>query len=101
MNYMWAFLFFLLPFAGLGYTLWHIWNILPLASVWRWTIVAVLAVFFIIFILNFGVGLDKYPMTVSEILYEVGNSSLFILLYGVLIFGVLDLGRAIHLVPKE
>ncbi len=101
MNYMWAFLFFLLPFAGLGYTLWHIWNILPLASVWRWTIVAVLAVFFIIFILNFGVGLDKYPMTVSEILYEVGNSSLFILLYGVLIFGVLDLGRAIHLVPKD
>lgn len=101
MNYMWAIIFFLLPLAGAGYALWHIWNILPLASCWRWGIVIILALCFVIFILNFVVGIDKLPMSLAEVLYETGNSSLFILLYVAMLFGILDLGRAVHLVPKD
>lgn len=32
---MWAFLFFLLPVAGLAYIGWHIWAILPLHWAWK------------------------------------------------------------------
>ncbi|GAB6975254.1 metallophosphoesterase [Prevotella falsenii] len=40
-------------------------------------------------------------MPVAITLYEVGNSSIFISLYLVMLFLVLDFGRLIHLVPKS
>ncbi len=101
MNYMWAFIFFLLPIAGLVYAVWHIWNILPLVNAWRVIIVGVLVLCFLTFITNFIFGLDQYPMTVSSTLYEVGNSAIWILLYLVMTFGLLDLGRVFNLVPKD
>ena len=78
MNTIWAFTFFVLPIIGLAYSLWHVWNILPLSPVVKTIIAVILALCFVVMITNFTVGLDRYPMIVSEVLYEVGNSSIFI-----------------------
>ena len=92
MNTIWAFTFFVLPIIGLAYSLWHVWNILPLSPVVKTIIAVILALCFVVMITNFTVGLDRYPMIVSEVLYEVGNSSIFVMLYAVMLFLVLDLG---------
>ena len=43
---------------------------------------------------------DSLPLSVSQWLYEIGTSSIFVMLYLVIVFLVLDLGRLVHLVPK-
>lgn len=40
-------------------------------------------------------------MPVAVMLYELGNSSLFIFLYLIMLFLLLDLGRLVHLVPRS
>lgn len=90
----------LLALAGLGYTLWHIWMILPLDTVWRIFIVGGCLGAFLFLFLNFMPFLGKVPLWLSSIIYEIGTSSIFILLYLVMIFVLLDLGRLVHLVPK-
>lgn len=97
---MWILMFFVLPILGLGYTLWHIWQILPFASFWRWMVVAILLLAFLAIFLDFSGIINKLPLGIATILYEVGTSSIFILLYLVMLFLVLDIGRLIHIVPK-
>jgi predicted MPP superfamily phosphohydrolase len=50
---------------------------------------------------NFAIGLDRVPLSLAQVLYEWGNSWLFVMLYLVMIFLVLDLGRLVRLVPKS
>ena len=91
----------LLAVVGLGYTLWHIWAILPFRKVWKAVIVAgCLAAFFGIF-LNFMPFLGQIPLPLGSAIYEIGTSSIFILLYLAMIFILLDFGRLIRLVPKS
>ena len=90
----------LLALAGLGYTLWHIWMILPLDTVWRIFIVGGCLGAFLFLFLNFMPFLGKVPLWLSSTIYEIGTSFIFILLYLVMIFVLLDLGRLVHLVPK-
>ena len=98
---MWFLLFLILPFVGLAYVGWHIWVLLPLASIWKGLILtAGIACFFMLF-LNFSGALEKIPLPLSSILYEIGTTTILILLYLVLLFLVLDLGRLLHLVPRS
>jgi predicted MPP superfamily phosphohydrolase len=56
---------------------------------------------FVAFFLSLG-GLGNHlPMSLATALYEVGNSWLIILLYMAMLFGVLDLGLATHLIPRH
>ncbi|MCR5131377.1 MAG: metallophosphoesterase [Prevotella sp.] len=96
---LWAFLFFLLPIFGCIYVGWHVWRLLPLAPVWKSLIVALMASCFVLFVMNFVIGLDRVPLTLAKVMYAVGNSSIFILLYLVMLFLLLDFGRLVHLVP--
>ena len=45
---------------------------------------------FALFILNFVIGLDRVPLTLARVMYNVGNSTLFILLYLFMLFLALD-----------
>lgn len=90
----------LLAFAGLGYVLWHIWAILPLGFAWKWIITACCALAFFAIFLNFMPFLGKAPLGLASAVYEIGTSSIFILLYLAMLFLLLDLGRLVHLVPK-
>lgn len=59
-----------------------------------------LAAFLTLF-LNFSRAIDGLPINLASACYEVGNSSIFILLYLVIAFLLLDLGRLLHLVPRS
>ncbi len=88
---LWALVFFLLPLLGCAYVGWHVWRILPLATVWKWVVVFLMAACFALFILNFVIGLDRVPLTLARVMYNVGNSTLFILLYLFMLFLALDI----------
>ena len=94
-------LFLLIPIVGHVYVFWHVWNIVPLNNWLKIILLVLLSLGFISLVVGFGAGLDKMPMTLATAIYELGTSSIFVLLYAVMLFLLLDLGRLAHLVPKQ
>ena len=85
---------------GILYIAWHVWTILPLAAAWKGLIIALGVMCFSLLFLSIFRRFDSLPLSVSQWLYEIGTSSIFVMLYLVIVFLVLDLGRLVHLVPK-
>lgn len=98
---MWAFAFLLLPLAGLAYVGWHVYTLLPLAPLWRWVLIVLGVVAFFSIFFDLTKAIDRMPLGLARVVYEVGTSAIFVLLYLVMIFLVLDLGRLCHIVPRE
>ncbi|MBO4811200.1 MAG: metallophosphoesterase [Prevotella sp.] len=98
---MWMLLFLLLPLSGIAYVAWHVYAILPLSPVWKWGIIAVGVLCFLLLFANFARVTDRLPLPLARVLYEVGTSSIFILLYLTMTFLVLDVGRLLHIVPSS
>ena len=98
---MWFILFFILPLVGLAYVLWHVWCMLPWGTGGKSAVVAVCIVAFATLFLNFSHAIDRMPMWLARVCYEVGNSAVFVLMYLVMLFLLLDIGRLVHLVPKS
>ena len=91
-------IFMLLPLLGNVYVLWHVWRILPLPT---WAKVVVVIVMLFAFLLLF-VGFSRHihlSMPLATVVYEIGTSWLFIILYLFMAFLLLDIGRWVHLVP--
>ena len=99
MNHLMPILFSLLLLAGLGYVGWHIWTLLPFSPVGRWIAVGLALLAFLLLFLNLSPLLDRLPMPLAKASYQVGSSTLFVLLYVLLAFVLLDVGRLVHLVP--
>ena len=97
---MWMIIFFVLPIVGLSYVLWHIWQMLPWSNPWRWTAVGIALACFLTMFLGFSGAIERMPLDVASVVYEIGNSAIFVLLYLVMAFLILNLGRAVHLIPK-
>lgn len=96
---MWM-IFMILPFLGIAYISWHLWILLPWSPIWK-TLALLLGIgAFLLMFFNFSDRPDRMPLWVATACYEVGNSIIFIMLYLVIIFLLLDLGRLFHLVPK-
>lgn len=98
---MWMLLFMVLPLLAVVYVGWHIWLLLPLAPLWKLVVILVGVACFLLLFLDLGRRLDHYPLSVAQVVYEIGTSSLIIMLYLVMLFLVLDIGRLLHLVPKS
>ncbi len=96
---MWTIVFFLLPLAGMAYSLWHVWGVLPWPRAGRIAAVTVCVMAFLTLFLNFSRTIDRLPLWLGRVCYEVGNSSIFVLLYLVMAFLLLDIGRLVRLVP--
>ena len=92
-------LFMLLPLAALVYVLWHVYQLLPLPTWGKWVVVVLMTMAFGMLFVGVSRRLDEMPMMLATIVYEIGTSSLIILLYLFMLFLVLDLGRLCHLVP--
>lgn len=101
MKYMWMTAFTVLPFIGIAYTSWHVWHILPLANVWRWTVVTVGILLCMTMFLNFSRTIDRMPLGLATLTYEIGTSAIFVLLYLVITFLALDIARLVHLLPRS
>lgn len=98
---MWMIIFFVLPLVGLGYVLWHIWQVLPFHNACRWAAVGLCIALFLSMFLMFSGAIEKMPLNLASISYEIGTSVIFVLLYLVMLFLLLDLGRLTHLIPKS
>ena len=98
---MWMILFLALPLAGIAYVGWHVWVLLPLPAVWKWVVVGLCLLCFLTLFLDLGRQLDAMPLPLARVLYEVGTSSVFVLLYLTMLFLLLDLGRLVHVVPRS
>ena len=94
-------MFMALPILALVYIGWHIWVILPWSALWKSLLIIVLLLCFSQLFLSIFRKFDSLPLPVSQALYEIGTSSIIVLLYLVMTFLVLDLGRLVRLVPKS
>ena len=98
---MWMIIFMVLPLIGIAYIGWHIWTLVPLSALWRCLIIGALISSFVMLFLNIGRTIDRMPLWLARWSYDIGSSSIFILLYLVIIFLVLDLGRLVGLIPHQ
>ena len=98
---LWAIAFTLLPLLGIIYAGYHIWRILPFSTTWRTVTLAVLLLCVCCFFMQFLCDIDSWSMPLARLVYEVGNSSIFILLYLVMLFIVLDVLHLCHVVPSS
>ncbi|MBQ8968904.1 MAG: metallophosphoesterase [Bacteroidaceae bacterium] len=101
MNLFALLLFMLLPVSGLAYVGWHVWLLLPLAPMGKSVVVALCVTCFLLLFYAVSPGLDALPMPLASSLYNIGTSSLIVLLYLFMLFLLLDLGRLCRLVPRS
>jgi len=101
MKFMWMMLFFALPLLAMAYIAWHVWTLLPLSAVWKSLIIILGILCFLTLFLVFGRRTDALPLSVAQALYDIGTSSVIVMLYMVMLFLVLDLGRLCHLVSRQ
>ena len=91
----------LLMLAGCGYVGRRMWLLLPMDNAYKMVILGLLIASLLCFFFNFIVGLDRFSLPVARVFYEVGNSSIFILLYLAMLFLALDIARLMGLVPPS
>ena len=91
----------ILPILGLTYIGWHLWTLVPLSAAWRSMLIGMLIGSFLLLFCNLGRVIDSMPMWLARLVYDIGNSSVFIMLYLTIIFLVLDLGRVLHIVSRQ
>ena len=101
MKYMWMLIFMVLPLLAIVYIAWHVWAILPWPGIWKAFIIALGLLCFLMLFLSIGRKFEALPLSLAQALYQIGTSSIIIMLYLVMVFLVLDLGRLVHLVPKS
>lgn len=97
---MWILLIILIPLIGLTYVGWHVWMLLPLAAAWKAAVIAVGVACFLLLFLDLSGSLERLPLPLARVCYEIGTSSIIVLLYLVMTFLLLDIGRLLHLVPR-
>ncbi len=98
---MWMFTFWVLPLFAIVYLAWHIWQILPCNGWWKSAVILLGISCFSLLFLSVARKFDSLPLPMAQTAYEIGTSSIIVLLYLVLIFLLLDFGRLVHLVPKS
>jgi putative phosphoesterase len=101
MNSLMGLIFLVIPLLGCSFVGWHVWMILPFGNVYKAVILGLMILAFLCIFFNFFIGLDGLPTIVARIFYEVGYSSLFILLYLFMLFLLADVARWIGILPRE
>ena len=93
--------FWVLPLVAIVYLAWHIWMILPCSGWWKAAVIALGVCSFLLLFLSVARKFDELPLSLAQLSYEIGTSSIMVMLYLVVLFLVLDLGRLVHLVPRS
>jgi hypothetical protein len=93
-------IFLVLPLAAMAYISWHVWCLLPLAWGWKTLVVTLLVASFLLLFAGIFHSTDRMPMPLATAVYEIGTSSIFVMLYLFMLFLVMDLGRLVHLLPR-
>jgi len=101
MNSLMGLIFLVIPLLGCSFVGWHVWMILPFGNVCKAVILGLMILAFLCIFFNFFIGLDGLPTIVARIFYEIGYSSLFVLLYLFMLFLLADVARWIGILPRE
>lgn len=86
------------------YVSYRIWHILPVGNMWKTAATLFYNLALLSMFVFFGAGFTDTRLggfTVTKIIYEVGTSTLFILLYLFMIFVAIDILRCVHILPKD
>ena len=82
-----------------GYVAWHVWRVLPFSTPIKVVIMVLMLLALACMVMQFKS--DSLPLGMATAMYEIGNSWLIIMFYLLMAFLVLDIGRAVHLVPAS
>ena len=93
---MFRFLIVLVPLAYVG---WHVWVLVPLPAWGKWTAVGLLALWTGLAIASLTRYIDRMPMWLASAVYGVGNASLPVVVYLLLLCLVADVLRLVHVLP--
>ena len=93
--------FLVVVLCALSYVLWHVWCVLPMAKVGQWCVVLLLTVIFVSMFFFIGGGLDHLPLNTASVCYNISTSALIVMLYLVMLFLVMDIGRLCRLLPAK
>lgn len=96
---MWFTVFFILPLVGLAYVAWHVWILLPLAAPYKWGAVGVCVLALAMMVMSFARVTEHLPLLLAKAVYNIGYPSLFVMLYAVMAFLLLDLLRLVGVIP--
>ncbi len=94
-------IFMVLPLLAIVYIAWHVWVILPWPGIWKAVVIVFGLLCFLTLFMNFGRKFETLPLPLAQALYQIGTSSIIVMLYLVMLFLVLDLSRLVHLVSKS
>ena len=84
-----------------GYVGWHLWMLPPAARWLKWCVVGLTALCVAMAVFSLTRWLDRVPMGLATVVYNVGNKSLIVLAYMLIFFLLADLLRLVHLVPTS
>ena len=97
-----GFLFITLAIVAANvYVLWHVYHVLPFPTWAKWTIVALMVAALAMLITGLFGAYNRMPLWLASAAYDVSTSWLIVFLYLLISFLLLDIGRLVHLVPKE
>lgn len=82
-----------------GYVSWHLWRITPAGWLMKLTVMGVFLLWMASFFMGFFM-MERLPVKVATVWYEVGNTWLIAFLYLLLIFLLADIASLCHLLPK-
>ncbi|MBR3471878.1 MAG: metallophosphoesterase [Prevotella sp.] len=94
-------LFMLIPAIGNVYVLWHVFRIVPFSPWGKWALMVVMVALFFGLFFSMGRSLDRMPMGLATVTYELTTSWVIMLLYLFLLFLVADILRLCHVLPPE
>lgn len=83
-----------------GYVGWHLWRLTPMGWPMKLTVTGL----FFLWMASFFVGfftMERFPVKVATVLYEVGTTWLIVFLYLLIIFILSDVASLLHLLPKS
>ena len=93
-------LFLALILGGVSYAVWHVWCVLPAGKAVKGVVVAVLLALLFSMFFFLGGRLDRMPLQWATSVYEVTTSGIFVLLYTVMLFIVLDVLTLCRVMPR-
>ena len=104
MKLLFPILIILFAISAQVYVSYRIYHILPIGNAGKTVATVLYNIALILMIVFFTAGYTGTRLgnfTVTKFIYEVGTSTLFILLYLFMIFLAIDLLRLIHVLPKN
>ena len=101
MNKTMIIIFLAAVLAALTYVLVRIWKIMPFGNIAKTVVVALGVLLIVSMILSVVIGMEKLPVSLAAVIYEITTSWVMILLYLFMLFLLLDILRLTHVIPAD